>query len=65
MGRRIPWVTGWPFDAALAHPQYAGSAMSVWAGALLMGSARPAGTVVLVVYWTLLYVVTALMEQYL
>lgn len=64
LGRRIPWVKGWPFDAALAHPQYAGSAMSVWAGALLMGSARPAGTAVLVVYWTLLYVITALMEQH-
>lgn len=65
LGRRIPWVKGWPFDAALAHPQYVGSALSVWAGALLMGSARPAGTVVLAAYWTLLYVVTALMEQYL
>jgi hypothetical protein len=65
LGKRIPWVKGWPFDAALAHPQYAGSALTVWAGALLMGSARPAGTLVLVLYWTLLYVVTALMEQHL
>jgi methylene-fatty-acyl-phospholipid synthase len=65
LGKRIPWVKGWPFDAALAHPQYVGSAMTVWAGALLMGGARPAGTAVLVTYWTLLYVVTALMEQYL
>jgi hypothetical protein len=65
LGKRIPWVKGWPFDAALAHPQYAGSAMTVWAGALLMGGARPVGTGVLVAYWTMLYVVTALMEQYL
>jgi len=65
LGRRVPWVKGWPFDAALSHPQYAGSALTVWAGALLMGSARPAGAWVLVAYWTLLYAVTALMEQHL
>ncbi|KAF6264303.1 hypothetical protein COO60DRAFT_175043 [Scenedesmus sp. NREL 46B-D3] len=65
LGKVIPWVNGWPFDT-VSHPQYVGSVLSVWAMvALVWGQAPQAALVVLAGYWTLVYVVTALQEQYL
>ncbi|KAI8466259.1 MAG: hypothetical protein J3K34DRAFT_67752 [Monoraphidium minutum] len=64
LGRPVPWVTGWPFDA-VAHPQYVGSALSVWALAALLWGAAPCGSLlVLGSYWTALYVVTGAQEHY-
>jgi hypothetical protein len=64
LGHTIPWVKGWPFDT-VAHPQYVGSVLSVWAlAALLWGQAPGGGLLVLAAYWTGLYVVTGLQEEY-
>eukprot|EP00882_Tetradesmus_deserticola_P011688 GHRQ01012366.1.p1 GENE.GHRQ01012366.1~~GHRQ01012366.1.p1 ORF type:complete len:196 (+),score=42.00 GHRQ01012366.1:208-795(+) len=65
LGRVIPWVNGWPFDT-VSHPQYVGSVLTVWGMvALVWGQAPQAALVVLAGFWTLVYVVTALQEQYL
>ncbi len=64
LGRRVPWVSGWPFDT-VAHPQYVGSVLSVWAlVALVWGHAPPASLLVLGGYWTALYALTGAFEQY-
>ncbi len=66
LGRRVPWVDGFPFNV-VAHPQYVGSAMSVWAGAALLWPGAPAaeraGVALLAAYWTALYVATGWMES--
>lgn len=63
LGHTVPWVNGWPFDT-VSHPQYVGSVLSVWAGvALLWGQVAPPLLVVLGLYWTALYVATAVHED--
>lgn len=65
LGKKIPWVTGWPFDT-VAHPQYVGSVLTVWGIlALVWGQAPPTSLLVVAGFWTLMYVVTALQEQFL
>lgn len=65
LGHKIPWVTGWPFDS-VSHPQYVGSVLSVWALAALAWGQAPGGALLtLAAYWTAVYVVTAMQEQYL
>jgi methylene-fatty-acyl-phospholipid synthase len=65
LGHTIPWVNGWPFNA-VQHPQYVGSVLTVWGVIALMWSqVAPAHLILLGVYWTSLYVVTGLQEQYL
>lgn len=61
LGHTVPWVDGFPFNV-VAHPQYVGSALSVWAGAVLVWSQAPAGVGLLALYWTALYVITGWME---
>jgi len=64
LGHKVPWVNGWPFDS-VSHPQYVGSVLSVWALiALVWGQAPTSGLLVLGSYWTALYVVTGVHEQY-
>ena len=62
----MPWAHGFPFNV-VAHPQYVGSAMSVWAGAALLWPGAPAaeraGVALLAAYWTALYVATGWMES--
>jgi hypothetical protein len=63
LGHKVPWVTGWPFDT-VAHPQYVGSVLSVWALiALLWGQLPGSSLLALGLYWTALYVVTGAHEQ--
>lgn len=64
LGRKIPWVTGWPFDA-VSHPQYVGSVLTIWGlTALVWGQTANAALVTVAGFWTLVYVVTAVQEQY-
>jgi methylene-fatty-acyl-phospholipid synthase len=65
LGKTIPWVNGWPFDT-VSHPQYVGSVLTVWAlVALVWGQAPHAALAIMSGFWTLVYVVTAVQEQYL
>jgi methylene-fatty-acyl-phospholipid synthase len=65
LGKSVPWVTGWPFDS-VAHPQYVGSALTVWSAAALVWGQAPAPALVLFAgFWTALYALTAAMEQFL
>lgn len=34
LGRKVPWVTGFPFNV-MSHPQYVGTTMTIW-GVLLL-----------------------------
>ncbi len=63
LGQPVPWHTGFPFNV-VSHPRYVGSVLTVWGlGGIVWGSA-PAGFTLLLVYWTALYVLTGLQEQY-
>lgn len=64
LGRKIPWVSGWPFDT-VSHPQYVGSVLTIWGLVALVWGQAP-GTPLLAVagFWTLVYVATAIQEQY-
>lgn len=64
LGKKIPWVTGWPFDT-VSHPQYVGSVLSIWGIlALVWGQAPGAALAAVAVFWTGIYIITALHEQY-
>lgn len=76
LGRTVPWVHGFPFrlfarggkpgtGLKIPHPQYLGSAATAWGLLLAFSGAAPVGATVLVGYWTALYVLTALQEDYL
>lgn len=75
LGRVVPWVHGFPFRAfagrrrgsgvRVPHPQYLGSAATAWGVLLAFSAHAPPGATVLVAYWTALYVVTALQEDWL
>lgn len=63
LGHVVPWVDGFPFNV-VRHPQYVGSVATIWGGALLAAGVVPLPDVILLVfYWTLLYVFTGLMES--
>lgn len=65
LGKKIPWVTGWPFDT-VAHPQYVGSVLTVWGMlALVWGQAPAVQLLTVAIFWTCVYVCTAVQEQYL
>lgn len=64
LGRHVPWVDGWPFKY-IDHPQYCGSAMTVWGALALLHSAMPMPlSIGIAVYWTGLYIVSAILEHY-
>lgn len=62
LGRKVPWVSCWPFDT-VSHPQYVGSVLTVWGMAALVWVQAPPGLGVLVAFWTGLYVVTGVQED--
>lgn len=63
LGHTIPWVDGFPFTV-VRHPQYVGSVATVVGGACLCsGMIAPSSLWPLTVYWTLLYVLTGIMES--
>ena len=75
LGRVVPWVHGFPFRAfatrrrgsgvRIPHPQYLGSAATAWGFFLAFSAHAPPGAIVLTAYWTALYVVTAVQEDWL
>lgn len=66
LGLHVPWHNGFPFNF-VAHPQYVGSVMTIWAVVAVLYNQGPAGPglFILACYWTGLYCITALQEQYL
>lgn len=62
LGHEVPWVEGFPFNV-VSHPQYVGAVLSVWGVVLAVWQQRPEGTLAVAVYWTLLYVATAIQES--
>jgi len=65
LGRKIPWVTGWPFDT-VSHPQYVGSVLTIWGlVALVWGQAPSTPLLAVSGFWTMVYAATAVQEQFL
>ncbi|GLC41491.1 hypothetical protein PLESTB_001005900 [Pleodorina starrii] len=63
LGRNVPWVTAWPFSH-ISHPQYVGSAITVWGMLVLLHAAMPHPQALLTaVYWTGLYVMSGIVED--
>jgi methylene-fatty-acyl-phospholipid synthase len=67
LGEEIPWVSGFPFSV-VKHPQYVGSALSVWGVAALLvtqmvTASQATGVVLVAIGWSALYVITGVMEQ--
>lgn len=75
LGKRVPWVHGFPFSLGgggkpgagvrIPHPQYLGSALTALGALGLLWHGAPAGTAAVVGYWAGLYVVTAVQEDFL
>jgi phosphatidyl-N-methylethanolamine N-methyltransferase len=68
LGHRVDWNNGFPFNV-VSHPQYVGSVLTVWGLLLGAKSIYPTipliSTMVVGSYWTAMYVITGLIEQYL
>ena len=52
------------FDGLLSL-QYVGSVLSIWGGVILAFHQSPPGLVALATYWSLLYLITGAVEQFL
>mmetsp|Transcript_7454 Transcript_7454/g.14669 ORF Transcript_7454/g.14669 Transcript_7454/m.14669 type:complete len:192 (-) Transcript_7454:418-993(-) len=63
LGCKIPWVEGYPFNV-VSHPQYVGSVLSIWAAFLIFSTQLPTAVLTLAIYWTSLYFITGVIEQY-
>lgn len=63
-GYNVPWYHGFPFNC-VSHPQYVGSVLTIWGVVALVYVQGPATLPTIAAYWTGLYVVTGLIEQYL
>nr|BBC28424.1 phospholipid-N-methyltransferase [Chlamydomonas applanata] len=69
LGKKIPWHSGFPFNV-VSHPQYVGSALTVWAFAIVLAGQVKAASLAanpvvwVATYWTGLYIVTGIQEQY-
>lgn len=64
LGSRVPWCTSFPFSV-VSHPQYVGSVLSVWGVFALVQSQGPSTLWLVAAYWSALYVITGLIEQFL
>lgn len=62
LGHSIPWVNGFPFSL-VSHPQYFGSALTLWGAGALASAFQPLCWNV-TLYWTALYAATALIEDF-
>lgn len=61
----LPWVHSYPFNV-VPHPQYVGSVLTIWGTILLLHHMLPLPDALYVaVWWSALYLVTALQERYL
>eukprot|EP00808_Paulinella_micropora_P001253 g50305.t1 len=62
LGHNIPWVKGFPFSV-LSHPQYKGSALSIWGVAVILAPAAGLPEFYLVaIFGTMLYGISAYIE---
>lgn len=64
LGSKVPWCTSLPFSV-VSHPQYVGSVLSIWGVFALVYAQGPATLWTVATYWTGLYFVTGLIEQFL
>ncbi len=64
LGSKVPWCTSFPFSV-VSHPQYVGSVLSIWGVFALVYAQGPATLCIVATYWTWLYFVTGLIEQFL
>jgi len=67
LGRKVPWVTGFPFNV-MSHPQYVGSTLTIWGAMLLVHAVMPAHLQItllyLTAYWSALYLVSGVKEHF-
>lgn len=63
LGKKVPWYSGFPFSVC-PHPQYVGSSLSVWAFFILLHAHAPPALLSIALYWTGLYVVTGIIEEF-
>ncbi len=64
LGSKVPWCTSFPFSV-VSHPQYVGSVLTIWGVFALVYAQGPATLWTIAAYWTGLYLVTGLVEQFL
>lgn len=64
LGAKVPWCTDFPFNV-VAHPQYVGSVLTVLGFTVLVWSQAPPGFGLVALYWSSLYAVTAVQENFL
>ncbi|KXZ42553.1 hypothetical protein GPECTOR_136g636 [Gonium pectorale] len=63
LGRSVPWVKGWPFNA-ISHPQYVGSTMTIWGALALFHTAAPMPLSFFIgIYWTCMYIMSGYIED--
>lgn len=64
-GQSVPWCYGFPFNTGLRHPQYLGVVFTLWGGLLMLLSEELAiaGIPLMVMAWSLMYVVMCKMEE--
>ena len=64
LGKDVPWVSGWPFNV-VQHPQYVGSILTVWGCfCLTLSQGQQSEAYKLAWYWTMLYVISLVQEQF-
>mmetsp|Transcript_28602 Transcript_28602/g.77173 ORF Transcript_28602/g.77173 Transcript_28602/m.77173 type:complete len:200 (+) Transcript_28602:64-663(+) len=67
LGRKVPWVTGFPFNV-MSHPQYVGSTMTIWGAMLMVHAVMPAHLqatlLYLTAYWSCLYLFSGYIEHF-
>ena len=65
LGRPIEWVTGFPFDLGLRHPQYVAAVLTICGMALITINKSTAknGMLAIVAVWTSYYIFTAINEE--
>lgn len=61
---QVAWHEEFPFNV-VSHPQYVGAVLTVAGFTALVYGQAPNGALTLAGYWTLLYIITAVKEQFL
>lgn len=64
LGESVPWHDGFPFNV-VRHPQYVGAVLTVWGMVSLVFRTTHPGLLGVATFWTTLYTITALIEDYL
>lgn len=67
LGKKVPWVTGFPFNI-MSHPQYVGSTLTIWGALLLVYAVQPPHLQpmcgILCAYWSSLYLISGVKEHF-